>query len=145
MPALPDEGTLLILDGMGVPLYSTRGATQTLEPIEGARQTARTINGELIDLTIGPEFQKFRSTISCTDDRPPRHLWPGQVVTVYCVCDLVYPSAGIAPRTAAPGSLRTEGDFNIIRPVLEMMLMNNPASFAEYEADHSWTLEFEEV
>lgn len=145
MPTLPDEGTLLILDGMGVPLYSSRGARQTLEPIDGAKQVARTINGELVDLTVGPEFQKFRSTITCTDVRPPRHLWPGQVVTVYCVCDMVYPVGGIAPRNAVPDSLRVEGDFNIIRPVLEMMLIHNPAEADEYGAAHSWTLEFEEV
>ena len=64
---------VLILSGIGVPPYSARGASQTLEPIQASQQLRRTINGELIDISRA-EFRKYRSTISCADQLPPAEL-----------------------------------------------------------------------
>ena len=61
---------MLTLSGIGVPPYSARGASQTLEPIQASQQLRRTINGELIDISRA-EFRKYRSTISCVDQQPP--------------------------------------------------------------------------
>ena len=61
---------VLTLSGIGVPPYSARGASQTLEPIASSQQLRRTINGELIDISRA-EFRKYRSTISCVDQQPP--------------------------------------------------------------------------
>jgi hypothetical protein len=64
------SGTVLTLSGIGVPPYSARGLTQTLEPIDAAAQLRRTVNGALRDFGYTP-FRKYRSTISCADQEPP--------------------------------------------------------------------------
>ena len=95
------ENTLLVLSGIGVPDYSARGLTQTLEPIDGSASLRRTINGALKDLSFA-QFRKYKSTISCQDQEPPAvdGVWPGHVVTVDCVAELSCPTGG-AP--GAPG------------------------------------------
>src|SRR5207244_28623 len=65
--SLPAEGTVLILDGMGIPLYSLRGAKQTLTPIAGPAPR-RTINQVLYDVSV-PGQRKYASEITCTDQR----------------------------------------------------------------------------
>jgi hypothetical protein len=82
--------TLLTLSGIGIPEYSARGLTQTLEPIDAAHQTRRTVNGELDDLSYA-QFRKYKSTISGNDQEPPAvdGVWPGRVVTVECVTELL--------------------------------------------------------
>ena len=49
--------SMLTLSGVGVPPYSARGLTQSLEPIDGAAQLRRTVNGALADLSYEP-FRK---------------------------------------------------------------------------------------
>lgn len=148
MPALPDgETTLLLLDGMGVPLYSARGLTQTLEPIGQAGQFARDINGTLV-FVGGEQFRKYRSVITGTDQQAPAldGVWPGMTITVHCVAELAYdPNTAGPQREAVPGSEREEDDFNFYRPVLEMMVINFQEAAAEYEAQTAWTLELEEI
>ena len=68
-PTLP-LGTLLVLSVGGVTLYSARGLEQTLEPIDAAAVTRRTINGTLVDLSV-VKFHKYASTISCSDIETP--------------------------------------------------------------------------
>ena len=138
---------VLTLSGIGVPPYSARGASQTLEPIEAARQLRRTVNGALIDLSR-PEFRKYRSTISCADQQPPAidGVWPGRVVTVDCISELSYRTSGGTPgRTVVPGSSRTEGDYTFYRPQLTMRVVSFSQDTDEYGATVSWSLELEEV
>ena len=138
---------VLTLSGIGVPPYAARGASQTLEPIEAARQLRRTINGDLIDLSR-PEFRKYRSTISCADQQPPAvdGVWPGRVVTVGCISELSYRTSGGAPaRPAVSGSTRTEGDYTLYRPSLTMRVVSFSQDTDEYGATVSWSLELEEV
>lgn len=142
---MPDT-TLFNLSGDGVPQYSARGLTQTLAPIEGAAQIRRTINGSLVDLSR-PEFQKYASTVSCTDQQPPAVVWPGAFVTVDCACELSYLTVGGAPQRAiVPGSSRNENGFTFYRPRLAMRVISGPTiSLDEYGAAVSWTLNFEEI
>jgi hypothetical protein len=62
--------TLLEISGIDLPHYATRGLTQTLEPIDQAKQTRRTVNGSLKDISA-PQFQKYKSSITCTDQQNP--------------------------------------------------------------------------
>jgi hypothetical protein len=59
------------------------GLTKTLQPIEQAKQLRRTASGKLIDVSV-EQFRKYRSAISCTDQRAPAidGIWLGMVVTV---------------------------------------------------------------
>ena len=139
--------SVLSLSGFGVPPYSARGASQTLEPIGQAQQLRRTINASLIDISR-PEFRKYRSTISCSDQQPPAMggVWPGQIVTVDCIAELSYKTSGGSPaRTVVSGSSRTEGDFTFYRPSLSMRVVNFSQDTDEYGAVVSWTLELEEI
>ena len=138
---------VMTLSGMGVPPYSARGASQTLEPIQAAQQLRRTINGELIDLSR-PEFRKYRSTISCADQQPPAidGVWPGQILTVGCIAELSYRTSGGAPsRPVVSGSSRTEGDYTLYRPSLTMRVVSFSQDTDEYGATVSWSIELEEV
>ena len=138
---------VLTLSGIGVPPYSARGASQTLEPIQASQQLRRTINGELIDISRA-EFRKYRSTISCVDQQPPAvdGVWPGQVLTVGCISELSYRTAGGAPaRPVVAGSSRTEGDYTSYRPSLTMRVVSFSQDTDEYGAEVSWSLQLEEV
>jgi len=138
---------VLTLSGIGVPPYSARGASQTLEPIQASQQLRRTINGELIDISR-PEFRKYRSKISCADQQPPAvdGVWPGQVVTVGCISELSYLTSGGSPaRTPVAGSSRTEGAYTVYRPSLTMRVVSFSQDTDEYGAETSWSLELEEV
>lgn len=142
---MADE-TLLELTGIGVPPYSARGLTQTLEPIAAAGSQRRTVNGTLINLSR-PEFRKFKSTISCNDQQAPAldGIWQGQVVTVKCVAELSYPTGGSASRPVVSGSSRTENGFVFYRPQLTMQVIGYSTSRDEYGAITNWSLELEEV
>ena len=138
---------VLTLSGIGVPPYSARGASQTLEPIQASQQLRRTINGELIDISRA-EFRKYRSTISCVDQQPPAidGVWPGRVLTVGCISELSYLTAGGAPaRPLVSGSSRTEGDYTFYRPSLTMRVVAFSQDTDEYGAVVSWSLQLEEV
>jgi hypothetical protein len=113
MPRIPSE---LELFGLGVPPYAARGLTQTLEPIDQQAHLERAIDGSLLDLSYTP-FQKYKSTISCTDQRAPvcDGVWAGQLVTVYCVAELCYNEYGAPSRPVVPGSERFEGGFHYYR------------------------------
>lgn len=144
--AVNNDYTLLILDGMGVPLYSARGLTQSLTPIDQAFSQDRTVNGVLIDTSYS-QFRKYASQISCTDLKTPRMdgIWPGQQVYVSCVCELCYPIGGSASRAVVLGSSRIENGFVFYRPLLQMMLGKASASKAEYPGSVQWVAPFTEV
>src|SRR5262249_4440131 len=117
------DDTLLVLTGIGIPDYSARGLTQTLEPIEASASLRRTVNGALKDLSLA-QFAKYKSTILCQDKERPAidGVWPGHVVTVDCVAELSYPIAQSPSRPLVSGSARTEGAFTFYRPQLQMLV-----------------------
>ncbi|MBB2698967.1 UNVERIFIED_ORG: hypothetical protein GGI66_003644 [Rhizobium esperanzae] len=139
--------TVLVLTGIGVAPYSARGLEQSLQPIDGAGQLRRTINGALVDLSE-TQLRKFTSTISGSDQLSPavNGIWPGKVVTVDCIAELCYPTSGGAPdRSVVSGSSRVEGAMTYYRPQLTMMVTDWQIKRDEYQAQVSWTLELEEV
>ena len=139
--------TLLTITGVGIAPYSARGLRQTLEPIQQAAALRRSVNGALVDLSV-PELRKYRSTISCDDFNAPAldGIWPGQLVTVGCVAELSYLTAGGAPaRAVVAGSARVMGDYTFYRPELSMRVMNHSVQTDEWGAVVSWTLELEEA
>jgi hypothetical protein len=139
--------TVLTLSGVGVPPYSARGLTQTLEPIDAAANLRRTVNGALRDFGYAP-FRKYRSTISCADQEPPAvdGVWPGRTVTVACVAELSFLTAGGSPaRPVVSGSQRIDGNFTLYRPQLTMLVTGFSMSRDEYGAAVSWQLQLEEV
>jgi hypothetical protein len=143
---MPPPLTLLVISGPGMPTYAARGLTQTLDPIDAAGAIARTVNGGLIDLSP-VQMRKYKSTISCTDVEAPAldGVWPGMPVTVDCVSELGYLTAGGSPqRTVVTGSSRTAGVWTWYRPRLDMMVISYSTSTDEYGAAIGWSLELEE-
>jgi hypothetical protein len=142
----PPEGTLLVLSVGGVPLYSARDLEQTLEPIKGAHQARRTINGTLVDLSVD-KFHKYESKIRCTDVEAPAldGIMPGMTLTVDCVAELVFRTGGSPTRAVVPGSPRYVGSYVIYRPRLNMMVVGLDQRLGEYEHEVRWELELEEV
>lgn len=144
--------TLLVITAMGVPPYSARGLTQTLQPIAAAAQVRRTVNGDLIDVSAS-QFRKYRSTIACADQQAPAldGIWPGMTVTVDCVSELAYltdggsPERTLAEEDSATPATRTEGEFTFYRPQLEMLVLDHRQQTDEYGAVVSWQLDLEEV
>jgi hypothetical protein len=144
---LPAEGTQLVLSVGGVPLYSARDLEQTLTPIKAAANTRRTVNGLLVDLSVS-NFHKYQSTIKCQDIEAPAldGVMPGMTLTVDCVAELVFKTAGGTPsRTVVAGSARTVGAYTIYRPRLSMMVTALEQSLGEYGHATSWSLELEEI
>jgi hypothetical protein len=146
--------TLLVLSGMGIPLYSARGLKQTLTPIQAAGvNLIRDINGTLVDLRDPTDlsFCKYASHIECGDTEtlfPLAYdtIWPGKVLTVSCVAELIVPSGGTASRTMVSGSNYTGPDGLVhYRPQLTMMVTGWSDNESEWEATVAWTLDLEEV
>lgn len=139
--------TILALSGMGVPPYSARGLTQTLEPIQASQNMLRTVNAVLTDISAD-QFRKYKSTITGADQDPPalEGKWPGMSLVVDCIPELSYITFSDLPdRVVVSGSLREEGDFTFYRPRLTMLIVNFVISKDEYGVQTGWTLELEEV
>lgn len=139
--------TLLVLSGPGVAPYSARGLTQTLTPIAAAANNRRSINGDLLDLSQ-PQFRKYASSISCADQIAPAldGVWPGMTLTVDCVAELSFKTAGGSPqRTAVTWPGRVEGAYTYYRPRLTMKVMSHNQQLDEYGCVVQWSLELEEV
>jgi hypothetical protein len=138
--------TVLALSGIGVPPYSARGLSQTLEPIDQAANLQRTINGSLLDLS-SPSFRKYKSTVTGSDQRPPScdGLWPGQQVVVDCVAELAYHEPGTPQRPGVAGSSFSEAGFTYYRPQLTMIVTTFQLSKDEWGATIGWTMTLEEV
>jgi hypothetical protein len=145
---MPDNAfTVLTLTGDGVQPYATRGASQTLAPIQQASQLARTVNGVLADLSFDTGFQKYASTLSCSDQTAPafERSWPGLAVTVGCISELSYKTSGGSPsRPVVSGSERVDGDYTFYRPLLSMRVINYSVQTDEYGAVVSWSMQLEE-
>lgn len=139
--------TLLVLSGEGVAPYSARGLSQSLEPISAASNMRRTVNGTLIDISDAV-YQKYTSTITCTDQLAPAldGVWPGTTLTVDCVQELCYKTSGGSPsRTVVSGSSRVEGSYTYYRPQLTMLVIGFTINTDEWGAAVGWTLQLEEV
>lgn len=139
------DTTLLAIAEIDVPPYSARELSQTLQPISGAGNMRRTVNGELVDLSAS-QFRKYQSTISCSDQQSPalEDIWPGMTLTVDCVAELAYKTAtGSAHRTVV--ATRTEGAFTFYRPRLVMKVVDYQISVDEYGAEVGWSLDLQEV
>lgn len=147
MPVIAVENayTLLTLTGIGVAPYSARGLSQSLEPISQAANMVRTVNGTLIDISA-PQFRKYRSTISCSDQQAPplAGVWQGKQVVVECVAELGV-GDGTPDRDRVAGSTYTDGGIEYYRPILTMLVTNHSQTRDEYGAATNWTLELEEV
>lgn len=142
------DPTVLKLVGVGVPPYSARGLSQTLEPIDASIHIERTINGELINLGYDP-MRKYKSEISGSDQRPPAvdGIWPGHIVTVDCIVTISHPEYGAFGREPVDydDSLINEAGYVTYRPRLTMMVMNFSVDEDEYGAQIGWKLSLEEV
>jgi hypothetical protein len=140
--------TLLVITGLGIPPFSAVGVTQVLAPIAASANMRRTVNGALINLSPG-QFDKYRSTISCSWMNSPAcdGVFPGMTVTVDCVSELAYLTAGGAPqRPAVEDSPRTVGPWTFYRPRLEMMLTSPiEVTTDEWGGVVGWSMELEEV
>lgn len=141
------DSTRLALDVMALSAYASRGMTQTLEPIDQTADLRRTVNGELVN--FGDDvFQKYRTTVSGTDQRPPSidGIWPGQEITLHCTAELSFlTSGGTAQRYAVADSMYEEGDLTFYRPILDVMITAITTSFDEFSADWNWSITFEEI
>jgi hypothetical protein len=141
------SSTLLVISVIGVPQFSARALTQTLEPIKEAVSVRRTVNGGLINLAA-PQFKKYKSVISGADHDTGAFggVYPGLVVTVDCIQELGFLTGGAADRTIVAGSERVSGDYTFYRPRLVMMVTAGPtASWDEWAAVNTWSLELEEL
>jgi hypothetical protein len=140
--------TLLAISGVGLAPWSSRGCTQKLEPLDQSKQSKRTINGALHDLSL-PQFRKYKSSVSCNDINSPSFdlNWPGKTLTVDCISELSYPTGtGGAPgRTIVPGSSRTDSGTTFYRPRLTMIMTSWDTTYNEYGDETGWSIELEEV
>jgi hypothetical protein len=144
-PLLVQQGTILKIIGMGIPLYSARGCTQTYQPIAAAKVLRRTINGDLVDVSYS-QFDKYSTEITCKDMRAPSldGVWPGREVTVWCVAELVAPSGQPITRQVVTGSDYTEDGFYHYRPILDMRMVEYQVGVEEWAASVNWKLQLEE-
>lgn len=144
------ESSLLSFVELGIPPYALRGITQTLEPIDQAKNTRRTINGILRDVA-SPDFQKFRSVIQCTDQQSPglSGVWPGRQLTMWSAIEMSFEGStdetDSFERPPVENSIREESGFTFYRPILVVMITDYRTEFAEWQADLAWQLEVEEV
>jgi hypothetical protein len=142
----PNSQTLLVIGVMGVPLYSARGLSQLIQPIDAAKNQRRSINGIMTDVN-NPQFLKYKSKITCTDARAPAidGIFPGLTVTVDCVSYLTYPVGGTPHRPVIAGSTFTESGFVFYLPRLTMMIVDYQVQTDEWAATVPWELDLEEV
>jgi hypothetical protein len=141
------DTTLLVLAEIDIPPYSARGISQTLTPVSGAGNLRRTVNGALVDLSAS-QFRKYQSAITCSDQDSPAldGVWPGMSLTVDCVTELCYKTAGGSPsRTVVSGSSRVEGDFTFFRPRLTMRVVDYRVATDEWGAEIGWSLDLSEI
>lgn len=142
------QTTWLTLSGIGVPPYSARGLSQSIEQIDAGVVLARDWNGNLLDLS-NPNFQKYRTSISGDDQAPPAFdgVWLGRLITIECIQEFSYLTGmvGAPHRTPVAGSSRVEGAFTFYRPTLVCRITAFGIDEEEWAAGVGWSLEAEEV
>lgn len=123
--------TLMSITGAGFEIfndYSTRALTMTLRPIPGAAALARTVNADLVDLSLEQFHDKYEISISCTDQESPVlvGLRPGKgPLTVTCI-----PHLGQRSDDESAGPL----------VLTNVYVVGWEASRAEYPSDTTWTM-----
>lgn len=140
------ETSLLVLSGMGLPDYAARGLIEVLKPL-GLGLLVRDVNGGLHDFSDA-NFRKYSVSIQGSDQQSPAvdMVWVGTALTVDCITELCYLTAGGTPgRSVVPGSSRVDGDFTFYRPRLAMRVVDWNMSTNEYDAAIDWQLNLEEV
>ena len=140
------DDTILVLTGIGIPDFSARGLTETIEMIEGVGELRRTVNGASIDVTA-VQFQKFKVRIETTDQEPPAFngVWIGKQVTVDLVSRWSYLTSGGSPdRTIVPGSSVVNGLFTSYRPQLICRVALFSQRTEEWAANRGWSLDLVE-
>ena len=92
------SSTVLSISGISISDYSTRGLTQTLQPIQQAAVIRRTVNGTARNVA-GTQFHKYTTKISCHDQEGPGFTgtWPGATITITCLPDLGGGSDQVSP------------------------------------------------
>lgn len=138
--------TVFVMSGPGLPPYSSRGITQTLEPIEAAGVFARTVNGKLINLAPA-QFALFRTTVSCKDVEAPAFngLKKGDHITMDCAVELGYHTGSDSPsRPVVAGSSRVVGNYTYYRPEITVVITNWTCSRDEYGHITEYQFEGEE-
>lgn len=141
--------TMLSISSFGNMLFQARGLTQTLEPISGASQLERTINGKLLDISAH-QFRKYQSKITVPSEvyaTPIDGIFPGQQVTVDCAVSLAYitGSLGFPKRNEVSGSSWEENGYTFYRPSLIMLIKQITTQFDEWKNAVSWSIDLEEV
>jgi hypothetical protein len=171
---MSDE-TLLSINGIELPVGSSRGISQTLKPIDNG-DLRRTVNGDLKDLTR-EQNRKFESQISgqgspILSTPAFADVWKGSELIIDCISKLrqnVNPSSSSAtlirdPVSGSISGLTFSGDYidpdtvtgrdvtfsqDVImirfRPKLTMLVLAISTNEDEYEAQEGWTIDLEEV
>jgi hypothetical protein len=149
--ALNDTGSILTITDASshdlLPFYSARGLTQTMTPIGASKSQRRTINGQLVNLSLS-QFRKYASRISARERRPPAidKVFPGAELVIDCVYLLSYATIGGSPsRTVVSGSLFVENSWTFYRPQITFLVAGLSVGFDEWEADNDWSIDLEEV
>jgi hypothetical protein len=138
--------TLLVLNPIGVTLYSSRGLHQTVDPIEMSAVFKRTVLGDL-DNIASPAFQKYKSTISCEDQTSPAlgGVFPGLELVVDCVFEFAFLTGSGSPnRPVVSGSTHTIGPHTLWRPQLTMQVISFDYDTDEWGATINWRMDLEE-
>ncbi len=124
--------TLMAITGAGFvnPFndYSTRKLSMALRPIAAAFNMSRTINADLVDLSLDQFHDKHEISISCTDQESPNFVGirPGKgPLTVTCIQHL-----GSRPDAESAGLLVLTGCY----------IVGWEVAGEEYPADVSWLL-----
>jgi hypothetical protein len=139
-----------------LPPFSSRDVTQTLDFITSTggggdamgSWIREDIDGELMDLT-SPQFRKFQSVITCTEQDAPSmdgDAWLGTVCLVECIHELRFlTGVGSQVRMEVSGSVRVEGSYTYYRPQLEMMITGFSSGNKERLTEYNWRLSLREV
>jgi hypothetical protein len=93
-----------------------------------------------------PDFDFYRITISCTDQRAPPFggLRRGQIVTLGSAIELGQVSL-TSDRAAVSGSTETEDGVTYFRPQLLCVVMDFSWGGNEYSREMPWTIVLEEI
>jgi hypothetical protein len=140
------QTVIMFYEPGGIPLYSTRDATQTLHPIAASADIERTVGGVLNDNSDGVTFRKFASEISCTDFNSPPFdgFWPGMRITVDCAVEMCFLTGGSPSRPIVSGSSYILGAFTCYRPQIIFKILDYQISMREWASETSWSLSLEE-
>ncbi len=148
--------TKLVINGVPMSKYATRGVKESMGVLEDSSQTRRTINKVLRYVGVGEPARKFTFTYQGEDltGLPIDALYVGLIVTFHAVGE--FSKSGLLPpdpndwtdniRPIVPGSLRQGIDgFIYYRPVITGMVTSFSTELDEWGAVTSWSLELAEV